>query len=49
VENRVRERKEESDGLGGAGESPEASWWRWPAMVVEEDEPLCFFNDFAIW
>ena len=26
----MRERKEESDGLGGAGESPEASWWRWP-------------------
>ena len=39
---------EEREGLGGVGESPEAVWRRWPVVVVEEDEPLCFFYYSAI-
>ena len=44
MENRVRERGEERDGLGGAGESSEAPWQCWPVVVVKEDEPLRFFD-----
>ena len=44
----MREHGEERDGLGGAGKSPEAPWRRWPVVVVEEDKPLCFFDDSAI-
>ena len=47
-ENRVRECGEEKDGLGGAGESSEALWRCWPAVVVEEDEPFLFFDDSSI-
>ena len=49
MENRLREHGEERDGLGGVGESSEEPRWRWPVVVVEEDEPLCFFDDSAIW
>jgi len=49
VENRVRERGEESDGLGGAEGSPEGLWRWWSAVVVEDDKPLCLFDDSAIW
>ena len=48
MENRVRERGEERDGLGGAGGSPEGPWRWWPVKVVEEDEPLRFFDDSSI-
>ena len=37
------------EGLGGAVESLEVLWWRWPAAVVVEVEPLCFLDDFFIW
>ena len=40
----MRERGEERDGLGGAGESSEAPWQCWPVVVVKEDEPLRFFD-----
>ena len=37
------------EGLGGAVESLEVSWQRWPATVVVEVEPLCFLDDYVIW
>ena len=47
-ENRVKECGEEMEGLGGAVESPEVSWRRWPAIVVVEVESLhsyyCFMD-----
>ena len=49
MENRVRECGEERDGLGGGGGSPEGPWRWWPAVVVEDDEPLRLFDDSAIW
>jgi len=36
------------EGLGGAVESPEVSWRRWPAIVVVEVESLRFLDDSAI-
>ena len=49
MENKVRERDEERDGLGGVGGSPEGPWRWWPTVVVEDDESLRLFDDFSIW
>ena len=49
MENRVRERGEEINELGGDGGSLEEPWQWWPTVVVEDDEPLCLFDDSAIW
>ena len=45
METRARGWGEERDGFGGAEESLKAPWQRWPAVVVEEDEPLHFFGN----
>jgi len=39
---------DEREGGIGAGGSPDGSWWRWPAAVVVEEDPLRFFDDSAI-
>ena len=44
----MRERDDEIEGLGGARESLEGPWQWWPVVVVEEEKPLRFFDDFAI-
>jgi len=44
-ENKV---KEHGEGLGGAGESLEVSWRRWPIAVVVEVEHFLFLDDSAI-
>ena len=49
MENKVRERDEERDGLGGVRGSSEGPWRWWPAVVVEDDEPLLLFDDSVIW
>jgi len=32
----------------GVGGSLDGLWWRWPATVVVEEDPFCFFDDSAI-
>ena len=46
--NRVKERGEEMEGLGGAVESPEVPWRHWPTTVVFEVEHFLFLDDFSI-
>ena len=42
------ERGDEREGGIGDDGSPEVLWRRWPVMVVVEEDPFRFFDDYAI-
>ena len=39
---------DEREGGTGAGGSPDVPWRRWPTVVVVEEDPFRFFDDYAI-
>jgi len=44
----VDDRGDEREGGIGAGGSPDVPWQRWLATVVVEEDPFCFFDNYAI-
>ena len=42
------DRGDEREGGIGAGGSPDVPWRQWPATVVVEEDPFCFFDASAI-
>ena len=48
-ENRVDDHGDDKEGGTSAMGASDGLWHRWPATIVVEDIPFCFFDDSAIW